>query len=136
MFNTRLTGQELAFIAVSSSIWIAAQIALGPLIGRFSIGPVSMHGAVNHVIGWFLMVVTASLLGRFGMVSIMAIVASIGTRIIRVSTLEGMLVGLGYMCAGVLFDGLFFGLRLNTLKHQDPRLSCLIIFIAASSGMV
>ncbi|MEM3430427.1 MAG: hypothetical protein QXN20_05990 [Candidatus Bathyarchaeia archaeon] len=135
MFDIHLTGQELAFIAVSASIWITAQIALGPLIGRVFIGPVSMHGTVNHVVGWFLMVVTASLLRRFGMVSMMTIVAAIGTRIIRMSALEGLLVGLGYMCAGVLFDGLFFGLRINSLKHRDLRL-CLTIFTAASSGIV
>jgi hypothetical protein len=133
MFNIRPTVRELAFTAVSASLWISAQIALGPSIGRFSFGPVSMHGAVNHVVGWFLMVVTAALLRKFGMVSIMASVAAVGTRMIRVSALEGMLAGLGYICAGVFFDILFFSLKLDNLRGF--RLRGLTIFIAASSGV-
>lgn len=129
----RFAVRELAFIAVFASLWIAAQTVLGPLVGRFSLGPISMHGTVNHVIGWFAMVLTASLLGKFGRVSMMTLVAALGTRAARVSALEGALVGSGYVLAGLLFDALYFSLALN--RFQGNKRKICIILIAAVTGV-
>jgi len=114
-------------------MWIAAQTVLGPLVGRFSFGPISMHGTVNHVVGWFAMVLTASLLERFGMVSIMSTTAALGTRVVRASALEGALVGLGYVVAGLLFDALYFVPRPNRFQGNERKIY--VISIAAVTGV-
>lgn len=100
--------KEITLITVFSSLWAAAEIALGPIIGRLSIGPLSLHGSINRLVGWFLMVVLAEVSGRFGRVTIMTSIATLVTRTIRVSALEGAIVGLGYALGGLTFDVLFF----------------------------
>jgi len=54
------------------------------------------------------MLILAELTGKFGRVSIMAAIASLATRMIRASTLEGIVVGFGYILGGLAFDLLFF----------------------------
>jgi len=104
----KMATREIVLIAMFSSIWIASEISLGPVIGRFSVGPFSLHGAVNRVMGWLLMLVLAELTGRFGRASLMAFISALGTRLIRVSLLEGTIVGAGYALGGLAFDSLFF----------------------------
>ena len=103
----RLTSKELALISLFSATWIASQLTFGPIIGRISLGPFTLHGVVNRVVGWTLMLVLAEISGRFGPVSLMSITASVGTRIIRASPLSGFVTGIGYALGGVLFDYLF-----------------------------
>lgn len=100
--------RELALVSIFSALWIAAQFTLGPILGRFSIGPVSLHGVVNRVVGWMLMLVLADISGMFGRVSVMAVIASLATRLIRLSPLTGILVGIGYSLGGIIFDVIFF----------------------------
>jgi uncharacterized membrane protein YciS (DUF1049 family) len=57
-----------------------------------------------------LMLILANVSGVFGRVSIMALVASLGTRLIRLSPLTGIIVGVGYVLGGLIFDIMFFGL--------------------------
>ena len=91
-----MDSRDIALISVFAAVWMVAQITLGPIIGRFSVGPVSFHGIVNKVVGWMLMVVLAYRSGRFGKVSTMTLIASLGTRIIRSSPLSGFVTGVGY----------------------------------------
>lgn len=100
--------REMTLIILFSSLWIAAETILGPMIGSFSIGPFSLHGSVNRLVGWLLMVVLAETTGRFGRVTAMTCVATLATRVIRVSALEGTIVGLGYAVGGLVFDALYF----------------------------
>ncbi|MFQ6086010.1 MAG: hypothetical protein ACE5OY_07090 [Candidatus Bathyarchaeia archaeon] len=81
---------------------------MGPVVGRLSIGPFSIHGVVNRVVGWLLMLILAEVLGKFGRVSIMASIAALGTRIIRLSPWRGLVVGSGYVLGGLVFDLLYF----------------------------
>jgi hypothetical protein len=89
-----MKSRELALLSVFSALWIAAQLTLGPVLGRFSIGPISLHGSVNRVVGWMLMVIFADLSGEFGRVSLMALIASLGA---------------GYALGGLAFDAMYFG---------------------------
>jgi hypothetical protein len=104
-----MKSRELALLSVFSALWIAAQLTLGPVLGRFSIGPISLHGSVNRVVGWMLMVIFADLSGEFGRVSLMALIASLTTRIIRLSPLTGLVTGAGYALGGLAFDAMYFG---------------------------
>lgn len=122
--------KELALIVVLASFWITAQVVFGQVVGRFSFGPIRMHGAVNHIVGWFLMTIMAEITRRFGRVSYMTVIAALGTRVIRASTIEGMLVGLGYIIAGFLFDLLYFSLPLK--NTQRKKLLVLLITIPTS----
>ncbi len=104
-----MSSRELTLLSVFSALWIAAQLTLGPILGRFSIGPISLHGSVNRVVGWMLMVIFADLSGEFGRVSMMALIASLVTRIIRLSPLTGLVTGAGYALGGLAFDAMYFG---------------------------
>lgn len=85
----------MALISVFAALWIASQITLGPVIGSISLGLVSLHGTVNRVAGWMMMLVLADVTGRFGRVTLRASVASLATRVIRLSALTGIIVGIG-----------------------------------------
>ena len=111
--------RELALVSVFSALWIAAQLTLGPVLGRFSLGPISFHGVVNRVVGWMLMLILANVSGVFGRVSIMALVASLGTRLIRLSPLTGIIVGVGYALGGLIFDIMFFGIYTRKRKARS-----------------
>ncbi|MFQ5758721.1 MAG: hypothetical protein ACE5IF_03505, partial [Candidatus Bathyarchaeia archaeon] len=68
-----------------------------------------VHGVINRLVGWLLMLVLAELTSKFGRVSIMSTVAALATRIVRRSaSLYALTVGLGYALAGLTFDILFF----------------------------
>jgi len=96
--------KEVAIIATFAAAWAALQITLGPYIGRISIGPVSFHGTVNRLIGWYLMAVMSFMVSRFGRITLMASIAALITRIARLNVLEGLIVGAGYALGGLLFD--------------------------------
>ncbi len=129
----RITTRETALIAIFSAIWIASEIVLGPVVGRFSLGPISLHGVVNRVVGWMLMLIMAETCQKFGRVTLMSLVAVLGTRMIRLSLLEGIVVGVGYILGGLAFDAMFFtctkGLR------GRPRV-LLILSSSAVSGIL
>jgi hypothetical protein len=48
----KMDSRDIALISVFAAVWMVAQITLGPIIGRFSVGLVSLHGVVNRVVGW------------------------------------------------------------------------------------
>jgi hypothetical protein len=78
-----------------------------------------------------LRMVLADRSGRFGKVSTMTLIASLGTRIIRSSPLSGFVTDVGYALGGFVFDYLFFSgftLRGQSASraeerrpHVDPR---------------
>jgi hypothetical protein len=103
-----LNTREIALISILSSIWITAQITLGPMVGRISLGPISLHGVINRLIGWMLILILAQLSTKFGKVTIMSSIAAMGTRIIRLSALTGLMIGAGYALGGLIFDLLHF----------------------------
>jgi len=115
---TDLTTKEIALMATFSSIWIASQVTLGPVVGGLSIGPFSVHGAVNRIVGWALMLILAELASGFGRVSVMAAIAALVTRVIRTSPIEAVTVGAGYAVGGVVFDALFYAPALVPLKRK------------------
>ena len=96
--------REIALVSILSAVWITSQIYLGPIVGQIT----GMHGMVNRLVGWFLLLVVAELTGKFGRASLMAVIASLVTRTIRRSSLEGLIVGAGYVLGGLTFDLLFF----------------------------
>jgi len=99
--NTR----EIALVSLFSAVWVTSQIYLGPVIGQAT----TLHGLVQRFMGWFLMLVLAEIIGRFGRVSLMAAIAALATRMIRYSaSLYVWVVGLGYALGGLAFDALFF----------------------------
>ena len=61
----RIETREFDLIAVFSTLWIAAQGILGPIFGQLGIGPFSLHGVVNRLVGWLLMFVLAEFTGWF-----------------------------------------------------------------------
>lgn len=88
-----------------AAIWVTAQVALGPLLGQLT----PIHGIMQRLVGWLLMVLLAEIVQRFGRVSLMATIAALATRIIRQSgALYIWVVGLGYAFGGFIFDVLFF----------------------------
>jgi hypothetical protein len=100
-----LTSRDLALIAMFAAVWVAAQLALGPLLGQLT----PIHGIMQRVAGWLLMLLLAEIVQRFGRVSMMAGVAALVTRIIRQSgALYSWVVGAGYAFGGVIFDLLVF----------------------------
>jgi hypothetical protein len=123
-----LENRELALVTLFSALWIAAQIILGPILGRISIGPISFHGIVNRVVGWMLMIILANVSGKFGRVSIMALIASLGTRLIRLSPLTGIVTGIGYALGGLIFDLIFFG-----IFSRNPRNRLGTVFLLVTS---
>ena len=122
-----LNTKEIALISVFSSVWVVSQIYLGPVIGQLT----QVHGVINRLVGWLLMLVLAELTGKFGSVSIMATVAALATRIIRRSTsLYSLTIGLGYALAGLVFDILFFWSLSNNLRGRARKvylLSCSVV---------
>ena len=56
-----------------------------------------------------LMMIFADLSGEFGRVSLMALIASLTTRIIRLSPPTGLVTGAGHALGGLAFDALYFG---------------------------
>ncbi len=128
-----MNSREIALISVFAAIWIGSQNALGPIVGRISIGPFSIHGVVNRVIGWLLMFILAEVSGKFGRVSIMATIAALGTRIIRLSPLRGLVVGAGYALGGVVFDLLFFAPYMRSLEGKNRRTYLLIIAVISGA---
>ena len=113
-----LSTKEIALISVFSSVWMVSQIYLGPVIGQIT----QVHGVINRLVGWLLMLVLAELTGRFGRVSIMAAVAALATRIVRRSaSLYALTVGLGYALAGLTFDVLFFLPATNNLDGRGRK---------------
>ncbi len=103
-----MNSRDVALITLLASLWIAAEVSLGPWIGRLRVGPFTLHGVINRVVGWMSMLIIAEVTGRFGRASMISLIAAIGTRMIRISPLEGFLVGAGYALGGLTFDILLF----------------------------
>lgn len=88
-----------------SALWITAQLTVGPLIGQIT----QVHGVMQRLVGWLLMLILAELSGHFGRVSIMTAVAALATRMIRRSaSMYVWVLGFGYALGGLTFDLLFF----------------------------
>ncbi|MCW3974671.1 MAG: hypothetical protein NWE86_00295 [Candidatus Bathyarchaeota archaeon] len=51
--------RDIALIAIFSAIWMALQVQFNPIVGRFFIGPFSLHGSVNRIVGRCLLTVLA-----------------------------------------------------------------------------
>lgn len=130
-----ISTREFALISIFSSFWIASQLSLGPIIGSVSVGPISLHGVVNRLVGWLVMLVLAELSGKFGRVSIMASIVAIVTRIIRRSaSLYVLVVGLGYALGGLTFDILFFLPIMNKLEGKKRKIY--LLCISTISGVI
>ena len=110
-----LKTKDIVLIASFSAMWTVLQIYFGPIVGRFSIGPLSFHGSVNRIVGWLLMTVLAEQTVGFGKITLMTVIAALGTRSIRGNILEGIIVGIGYAFGGLIFDALI------NLKSQRGR---------------
>jgi len=113
MFSTK----HLALISVLSSLWIVSEVYLGPVISRIT----PVHGVIQRVLGWFLMLVLARLSGRFGRVTAMAAIASSVTRIIRPGRIYALFVGFGYALGGFTFDLLYFFPLARNLKGKAEK---------------
>ncbi len=135
--STRLYGistKEFALISIFSSFWIASQVTLGPIIGSISVGPFTLHGVVNRLVGWLVMLILAEFTGKFGRVSIMASIVAIITRVIRRSaSLYVLVVGLGYALGGLAFDTLFFLPFMSTLKGKKRKIYLALISIISGA---
>jgi len=125
----RFTTKELALISVLSSLWIVSEIYLGPVISQ----TIQVHGVVQRLFGWFLMLIMARLTGKFGRITMMSIIASLATRIIRPGQLYSLFVGLGYALGGLIFDSLYFVPNSKKTKGDTTRIYLLII--SAISGL-
>jgi len=131
-----LSTREIALVSVFSAIWIGAEITLGPIIGRLQLGPFTMHGSVNRIVGWFLMLLLARLTGKFGRVSVMSLVASLGTRVTRLSAIEGFVVGAGYVLGGIVFDALYFAFVVPSGRLKSESLAkTRILAVSTLSGL-
>ncbi len=125
--NTR----ELALISVFAAVWVATQVSLGPIISQVT----GIHGVVQNLVGWLLMVIVAELTGKFGRVSLMAAVVALATRMIRISAAPYMwVVGLGYAIGGLTFDLLFFIPAVNNFAGKSRRIY--IVTISLISGVI
>lgn len=122
--------KELALISILSSLWIVLEIYLGPVISQIT----QVHGVIQRVVGWFLMLVLARLTRRFGRVTAMAAIASSATRIIRPGRLYSLFVGLGYAVGGLTFDLLYFLPIAKNLKGRAEK--AYLLGIAVLSGAV
>ena len=126
--------REIALISVFAALWMVSESLLGPVVGRLSLGPFTLHGVVNRVVGWMLMLVLAKATGHFGRVTVMTLVASMATRLIRASPLEAIVVGLGYALGGLLFDVIAF---LPGLRNLEGRAGAAHVLGASfASGLV
>ena len=123
--------KEIALISVFSAVWVATQTSLGPIISQVT----GIHGVVQNLVGWLLMLTVAELTGKFGRVSTMSAVAALATRMIRISpALYIWVVGLGYALGGLTFDLLFFMPIVNNLEGKGRK--AYILTIALISGVV
>jgi len=126
-----LSTKEIALVSILSSVWIASQIYLGPVISQIT----QVHGVIQHLVGWLLMLILAELTGKFGRVSIMAAVAALATRVIRRSALLYIwVIGLGYALGGLVFDLLFFMPFANNLRGKNR--NAYLLTISVLSGAV
>jgi len=126
-----LSTKEIALVSVLSSVWIVSQIYLGPVISQIT----QVHGVIQHLVGWLLMLILAELTGKFGRVSIMAAVAALATRVIRRSALLYIwVIGLGYALGGLVFDLLFFVPFANNLRGKNR--NAYLLTISVLSGAV
>lgn len=113
-----ISTKEIALISLLSSVWIVSQIFLGPVIGQIT----HVHGVINRLVGWLLMLILAELTQKFGRISIMSMIAGLATRIVRRSaSLYALTVGLGYALAGFVFDILFFLPFANNLEGMGRK---------------
>jgi len=126
LFSTK----ELALISVLSSLWIVSEIYLGPVISQIT----HIHGVIQRVFGWFLMLTLARLTGRFGRVTVMAAIASSVTRIIRPGRIYALFVGFGYALGGLIFDLLYFFPIAKNLKGGTERMY--LLGISTLSGAI
>ncbi|MEM2111720.1 MAG: hypothetical protein QXY73_06275 [Candidatus Bathyarchaeia archaeon] len=77
------------------------------------------------------MLVLARISGRFGRVTIMAMVSSFATRISRSIQIYSLFVGLGYVVGGLVFDLLYF-----LPKSKKGISKKYTIFVSLVSGVV
>jgi hypothetical protein len=126
------TQKRLAVAAVFSALWIAAELTFGPLVGRLAAGPFSLHGAINRVVGWFLMAVMTWLAVGFGSITLMAVTAALGTRMLRPPSLESIVVGVGYVLGGFVFDVLCSG----ALRRRSSSSVFYALGVAVTSAVV
>ena len=126
--------KSLAMATVFSSLWIAGQLVLSPIVGRLSLGPLNLHGVVERVLGWFLMATMTWLTARFGRITLMASVAAIGTRLFRAPSFESITVGAGYALGGLVFDLLYFQTRAHRLRSQSVYGFWIVLFSAMSAS--
>lgn len=126
--------KDIALISVFSAVWVAAQVYLGPAFGQITI----IHGVIQRLVGWLLMLILAELIGKFGRVSIMATVAALATRIIRRSaSLYIWAVGAGYALGGFTFDLLFFVPGAGNFNGKTRKVYLLTIsFISGALALV
>ncbi|MFQ6053567.1 MAG: hypothetical protein ACE5OO_04970 [Candidatus Bathyarchaeia archaeon] len=76
------------------------------------------------------MLILAEFSSGFGRVSAMSLVAALGTRIIRLSPLIGLVIGVGYALGGLTFDALFFVLPAMNLGGRSRK-----IYVLAASAI-
>lgn len=125
-----LNTKDIALVAIFSGVWIASQIYLGPIIGQIT----HVHGVAQRLVGWFLMLTLAELVGKVGRVSTMAVIAALVTRVVRRSaSLNIWVVGFGYAFGGLMFDLLFFMPLGQKLEGKARKLY--LIGIATMSGL-
>ena len=125
--------KEITLISIFAAFWIIAETILGPVVGRFSLGPFTLHGVVNRIVGWMLMLILAKVTGRFGRITIMVLTASLATRLLRASALEALVVGVGYVFGGLLFDIIIF---LPSLRNLQGKVGTVHVFSASfASGL-
>jgi hypothetical protein len=110
-------------------MWIVMQIYLGPMIGQLT----QIHGIIQRMFGWFLMLILAKLTGRFGRVTTMTIIASLATRIIRPGPIYSLFVGLGYAMGGFTFD-LLYTFSFDYLENRS--LKIYLLGISIFSGII
>ena len=123
-----MSSRDLALVAIFSSLWIASQIYLGPLIGILT----GQHGVIQRFLGWLLMLSIARFTAKFGRVTLMTAIASLATRMIRLGQLYALFVGLGYALGGLTFDLLYFLPKISSIKAKKMYLSA----ISLISGIV
>jgi len=126
--------KSLAMATVFSSLWIAGQLVLSPMVGRLSLGPLNLHGVVERVLGWFLMATMTWLTARFGRITLMASVAAIGTRLFRPPSFESITVGAGYALGGLVFDFLYFRTRAHRSQDRFANRFWIVLFSAMSAS--
>jgi len=127
--------KEIALISVSSAVWIVAQVYFGKYLGSLT----HVHGIVNRLIGWLLMVIVADLTRRFGRVTAMTAVSVLATRMARTARnpFEAAIVASGYFLGGLVFDMLFSLYRGDEKEGKKRRIFTLyILFSGLISALV